>query len=234
MNALSLEARLLMHQGAAEQAAQLLSRPWPTPPEKSMQAEYLATWAVALACTGNRERALDEASNAASLSRGIEAAVLVEAARALVCDDSNSTAQAAELFAVAEKASNYDGLIFASRLSPRLARDLSAEPSQRRVLTMIIHDIGDYALAERMAIPVPTPAAAENLTRRERQVYDLLALGLTNKEIASRLFISESTAKVHSMHIREKLGLRSKTEIALHAIQSSQAARMSTSDDHRS
>ena len=50
--------------------------------------------------------------------------------------------------------------------------------------------------------------------RRETEVYELLAQGLSNKEIARSLFISEATVKVHVSRILEKLGVRSRTEAA--------------------
>jgi DNA-binding CsgD family transcriptional regulator/sugar lactone lactonase YvrE len=55
---------------------------------------------------------------------------------------------------------------------------------------------------------------APNLTRREREVATLVAQGLTNREIATRLFISERTAESHVEQIRGKLGFRSRTQIA--------------------
>lgn len=45
------------------------------------------------------------------------------------------------------------------------------------------------------------------LTKREREVHDCLAKGLTNREIAAALSISENTAKTHVSHILAKLGL---------------------------
>ena len=53
-----------------------------------------------------------------------------------------------------------------------------------------------------------------NLTRREREVADLVAEGLTNREIAARLFISERTAESHVEQIRNKLGFHSRAQIA--------------------
>lgn len=51
------------------------------------------------------------------------------------------------------------------------------------------------------------------LTRRESEVAALVAEGLTNREIADRLFISERTADGHLEHIREKLGVRNRAQI---------------------
>ncbi len=55
---------------------------------------------------------------------------------------------------------------------------------------------------------------APSLTRREREVAILVAQGLTNREIATRLFISERTAESHVEQIRGKLGFRSRVQIA--------------------
>lgn len=51
------------------------------------------------------------------------------------------------------------------------------------------------------------------LTRRESEIAALVAEGLTNREIAERLFISERTADGHLEHIREKLGVRNRAQI---------------------
>ena len=54
----------------------------------------------------------------------------------------------------------------------------------------------------------------ELLSRREREVFELIAQGRSNRDIARTLFISESTTKVHVRHIFEKLGVRSRAEAA--------------------
>ncbi|MFN2608155.1 MAG: LuxR C-terminal-related transcriptional regulator, partial [Acidimicrobiales bacterium] len=58
----------------------------------------------------------------------------------------------------------------------------------------------------------------EPLTRREREVAALVSEGLTNRDIAQRLFIAERTAENHVQHILTKLGLSSRSQIAVWAV----------------
>ena len=63
----------------------------------------------------------------------------------------------------------------------------------------------------------PTPssrAEPARLTRRERQVADLVAEGLSNKEIAARLVISQRTAESHVEHILTKLNFTNRAQVA--------------------
>lgn len=53
------------------------------------------------------------------------------------------------------------------------------------------------------------------LTRREREVATLVAKGLTNREIAGRLSMSERTAQNHVQHVLTKLGLANRSQIAV-------------------
>lgn len=60
---------------------------------------------------------------------------------------------------------------------------------------------------------------ADSLTEREQDVLRLVALRLSNQEIANRLSISESTVKTHLHHASEKLGARTRREAASLAMQ---------------
>ena len=74
-------------------------------------------------------------------------------------------------------------------------------------------------LAERLRHrPAPT-ASTEPLTEREQEVLGLVAQGLSNKDIAARLFITERTARTYVSNILGKLGLESRTQAALWAIE---------------
>lgn len=64
--------------------------------------------------------------------------------------------------------------------------------------------------------PTGQPAGAPDLTPREREVALLIADGLTNADLARRLYISPKTAAVHVSSILHKLGITSRTEVAAH------------------
>jgi len=63
----------------------------------------------------------------------------------------------------------------------------------------------------------PTPAAYEGLTEKEREVFDAVARGLSNTEIAGLIFASESTVKTHVGAILRKLALRDRVQIVVFA-----------------
>lgn len=60
------------------------------------------------------------------------------------------------------------------------------------------------------------------ITRRELEILGLIAAGLSNREIAERLFVSENTVKTHSSRLFDKLGAKRRTQ----AVQLGKAARL--------
>ena len=65
----------------------------------------------------------------------------------------------------------------------------------------------------------PVATTPDDLTERERDILSALSQGLTDREIAQRLFISVRTVQSHLAHIYEKLHVHSRTEAALFAVQ---------------
>lgn len=62
-------------------------------------------------------------------------------------------------------------------------------------------------------------ALVDSLTRREREVFGLIALGRSNPEIAEELFLSEATVKTHVGHILSKLEARDRVQAVVIAYQ---------------
>jgi predicted ATPase/DNA-binding SARP family transcriptional activator/DNA-binding CsgD family transcriptional regulator len=87
---------------------------------------------------------------------------------------------------------------------------------------MDLQEAAEYALRESELAPEAPPAAVPSpahespatLTRRESEVAALVARGMTNRQIASQLSISEHTAATHVAKILRKLGLRSRSQLA--------------------
>jgi NarL family two-component system response regulator LiaR len=82
----------------------------------------------------------------------------------------------------------------------------------------------DPTVAGRLlnALAGPRPAQAtdgDQLTRREREVLDLIAAGRSNKRIALELGIAEKTVKTHVGHVLSKLGVTDRTQAAVLAVQ---------------
>ena len=70
-------------------------------------------------------------------------------------------------------------------------------------------------------LPHPTPPKElDELTSREREIFRLIANGLSNAEIGQQLYISETTVKTHVTHILQKLNLRDRVQLVVLAYQS--------------
>ena len=85
-------------------------------------------------------------------------------------------------------------------------------------LTMSHSRALEYALGEGKREPEAVVDAGP-LSRREREVVAMVAAGMTNRQIADRLFIAERTAEGHVERIRNKLGVRSRTGVATWAVE---------------
>jgi DNA-binding NarL/FixJ family response regulator len=77
--------------------------------------------------------------------------------------------------------------------------------------------IGEFAERSRATLRTP---AADHLTAREREVVTLIAAGLSNEEIADKLYMSVSTAKTHATRAMTKLGARDRSQLVVFAYES--------------
>ena len=103
---------------------------------------------------------------------------------------------------------------------PELARDeaRTALTGFRELGAAQAMDVAAGLLRELGGGTAPRPRASGELTAREREVLDLVALGMSNARIAASLVISEKTVGHHVSHVLAKLGVRNRTEAASHAV----------------
>ena len=101
-----------------------------------------------------------------------------------------------------------------SRLSPAIARKVIEQ--FRHIAARPVRAAEPQAPA---ILPTSTPAAPEEaLTDKESRILDLLADGMSNKQIAAAVFLAEGTVKNYVSRIIEKLHASSRVELALRAV----------------
>jgi DNA-binding CsgD family transcriptional regulator len=87
-------------------------------------------------------------------------------------------------------------------------RDMKMQPGLERALVL------KGKLEAAASEPSTRRSAPDTLTAREREIASLMADGLSNRDIAEKLVISEGTVDVHVKHILGKLGFRSRAQVA--------------------
>jgi DNA-binding CsgD family transcriptional regulator/tetratricopeptide (TPR) repeat protein len=96
------------------------------------------------------------------------------------------------------------------RSAYRIVRKLGSRPLAARIAADLAA-LGETA-EERRSSELPGPAMLQGLTQRQLEVARLVAGGLTNKEIAQKLFLSPRTVDMHVANILVRLDCRSRTE----------------------
>ncbi len=214
LNTRALRARLLLAERRPLDAVKLTADEFGDFPAKAMQGEYLATHALALAVAGHVEEASLAASRASKITRTVETALLVQAARAVGARNTeDAAAHTAALWTTAVKLNTWDGLVCAVRAVPGLLRELAETGARRDLLMRVLTRSYDRQLAHTAGLLQRRPHGRHGvLSKRETEVLDLLRQGFRTREIAAALYISQATAKVHVQHILEKLNARTRAE----------------------
>ncbi|MGW0812789.1 AAA family ATPase [Streptomyces viridiviolaceus] len=169
-------------------------------------------------------RALREGTNIAGLSPRL--GLLADAAEALVAEDD---AEAARLFAgalAAPDAERWPFTVARVRLAQgerlRRSRALSDSKAPLTAALKTFEQLQSTAWAERArkelraagrVVPHGEGGTGAALTAQEREIAELAATGLTNKQIAERLFISHRTVGAHLYQIYPKLGIASRVAL---------------------
>jgi DNA-binding NarL/FixJ family response regulator len=102
-----------------------------------------------------------------------------------------------------------------------IARAVHAAAAHQSLLDPVVHEKLLAAVATRPTASAPPTAPAaplpDELTPREAEVLSLIALGLSNQEIAQRLVVSEATVKTHVNHLFAKTGARDRAQAVHYA-----------------
>jgi LuxR family maltose regulon positive regulatory protein len=217
---LSQLIRVLLQQGHHREAL-ILEPPTVSNPLPAAIAELVLTRAFAYAAIGRLDDAQRLAEQVRGASHAVEPAVLAKAVDvicALRAHTSDAIDLAVELEATAFDRGAVDILITAYRSVPELLAILLRASVERERFESLVRRAGDEDLARTVGVPIFSGGdPRETLSRREREVYELITRGLTNREIGRLLFIEESTVKRHAISIYEKTGIHSRTALAVQA-----------------
>jgi DNA-binding CsgD family transcriptional regulator len=226
-NAYAIRIRVLLQSGAAAEACAT------EPPSiddalPSMRGEVLGSRALALATIGRLSEAMELVEQAAICTRGIEAHALFHAVSAVCALKERSVDLIQRCEALVDHGfgtGSVDFTVTAYRANPDLLSTLLSSSRVRDKAVFLVRRAGDDERVEALGVsPASLVDPTISLSAREREVYDLVCEGLSNAEIARQLFISRGTVKVHVHHVFDKLGIRSRTALALNSARGRYAA----------
>jgi DNA-binding CsgD family transcriptional regulator len=186
-----------------------------------MYGEYLAVRALVYACLDRHPDASKVLSQIEQITGYAEPSISMLFTRSIIAirtSNPNAARLTRDAFEAVVSHGLYDILVTAYRACPQLLIFFDDIIDSNDIIANVIAAANDTEFVARASLrEAGASGTGEPLSRRELEVYDLLAAGASNKEIAGRLFISEATVKVHVRRIFEKLGVRSRTQAAIRA-----------------
>ena len=213
----AVQMRLLIAQRKFDEALRIESPTRAEEVSSSMRGEWLACRALALAGCDHDEATVF-AAEAEKVATSLESSVLASAARVILAakrrrdaatDVTTWSAHIIELKCL-------DVFVLAVRAYPPIFElSLSEDIDSRPAIDALRRASAASLIPLKQFDPEAGADVLQTLSKREREVFELLGHGMTNREIANALYISEVTVKVHVRHILKKLGVRSRTEAAL-------------------
>jgi len=211
LNAMVLRARHLLLTDRPDQAATLLGDAPEPRASAGLRAEYLGTRSLALMASGDSQAALVTAAKASAETRWLaESAVLTSFVKMCLQDDTEEAITPGLLYDLVQRTGHLDTFLVGLRSAGSHAGRLAGSASPA-VLGRVFPEAEAPEITGSARGSAQTPVSGA-LSPRETEVYDLLCEGLSNKEIADQLFLSEKTVKVHLRHIYEKLGVRTRAQ----------------------
>jgi LuxR family maltose regulon positive regulatory protein len=215
VNARALLARLFLAQRRVTAALEATSEP-PAVPHASIRGEYLATRALAVTVSGALGDGVRLAEAALAETASLETksfALWVAALASLRAKDRDVRDRISQALDHTAASGHVDALVCAYRSYPPLLAELVSADTAAPAISTIVELARDDVLSRQVGIHLSRePLPVSGLTQREKEVHSLLSEGLTNRQIAQTLFISETTVKVHVRSILRKLGVRTRTE----------------------
>jgi len=210
--------KLRIASGDLERASLLLQREHPDSLPRAFKGEFLAHRGLVFASLGEAQRA-EESFRGAQLCEGYIGVTFLCDLGAVVLalrqGGRGAEERCVSVLLRTVAAGHLDAIVTAARAFPDLVRAGCTNEACARALTQVLSSSADVDLGRRAGLEMPRVLRRhERLSTRERDVYELIVQGRSNKEIARNLFISESTTKVHVRHIYEKLGVHTRAELA--------------------
>jgi DNA-binding CsgD family transcriptional regulator/tetratricopeptide (TPR) repeat protein len=207
-------AKLCISLGDLDRAAQHLTLDPSHRQSRPQRAEYDGYRALIAAARGKTHDAATWLERCEGWSNQVEAHAIGATGRALLSIANREPEKSAIAHCAPAIESGFrDVIVIGCRAQPALAQLVARDGRYVDALTAAFIESNDRTIACRAGLDIPRIATrGRSLSPRELEVYELIAHGMTNREIARTLFVSESTTKVHVKHIFEKLGVRSRVE----------------------